>query len=90
MAVGKFLKDPQDVLDYQIDWSDWLGTDTISTSAWTVETGITKDSDTYSDTIAVIWVSGGTAGTSYELVNHIVTTAGREADRTITIVCADR
>ena len=80
-----FTKDPDATLDYQIDWSSWLGSDTISTSTWTVPSGITKDSDTASTTTTTIWVSGGTAGTSYELVNRIVTAAGRTDDRTIQI-----
>jgi len=44
--MTRFLKDPDAVLDYGFDWSDWLADgETISTSTWTVETGITKDSD---------------------------------------------
>lgn len=80
-----FTKDPQSVLDYQIDWSAWLDGDTISTSTWTVPSGITKDSDSASTTGVTIWLSGGTDGTDYELTNHIITAAGREDDRTITI-----
>lgn len=82
---NRFLKDPDAVLDYMVDWSDWLDSDTISTSTWTVTTGITEDSDTKSDTTTTIWLSGGTVGTEYELVNRIVTAGGREDDRTIMI-----
>ena len=32
--AAKFIKDPDAVLDYQADWSDWLGDDTISSSSW--------------------------------------------------------
>ncbi|MCK5783867.1 MAG: hypothetical protein KAH06_05430 [Desulfobacterales bacterium] len=86
----KFLKDPNAVLDYQADWSDWLGDDTISTSDWILPTGIIEDSATNTTTTATIWLSGGTAGTSYTLVNRIVTAGGRTEDRTITIVCQER
>jgi len=85
-----FTKDPDATLDYQIDWSDWLDSDTISTSTWTVPSGITKDSDTASTTATTIWLSGGTAGESYELVNQIVTAAGRTDDRTITVIVKER
>ena len=88
--MNRFLKDPDAVLDYQIDWSDWLDSDTISTSAWTVPTGLTEDSDSNTTTTATVWLSGGTAGTSYSVINHIVTAAGREDDRTITIKCRER
>lgn len=86
----QFIKDPDSVLDYQVDWSDWLDGDTISTSDWTVPTGITEDSDSNSTTSATIWLSGGTAGNEYECVNQIVTAAGRTADRTIVIKVEER
>ena len=81
--IKRWDKDPDAVLDYAINWATWLDTDTISTSTWTVESGLTKDSDTKTTTIATIWVSGGTLATSYSGVNHIVTAAGREEDRTV-------
>ena len=31
-----FLKDPDAVLDYSVDWSKWLAGDQIQTSAWLV------------------------------------------------------
>lgn len=86
MSSNTFHKDPEAVLDYVVDWEDWLDGDTISTSTWTVPTGITKDSDSNSTTTTTIWLSGGTVATRYALVNHIVTAAGREDDRTICVV----
>lgn len=85
-----FLKDPNAVLDYVNDWSDWLGTDTIVTSTWTPPTGITVDSHVSTDTSATVWLSGGTAGTTYSVVNRIVTAAGRTEDRTLTFRVVDR
>jgi hypothetical protein len=88
-----FTKDPNAVLDYQIDWSAWLlaaGADTINTSTWTVPTGITKASDTKTTTTTTIWLSGGTAGQSYALTNRIVTTGLRTEDRTIVIIVQDQ
>lgn len=85
-----FLKDPDAVLDYQLDWSDWLDSDTISTSEWIVPAGITNDSDTETTTTTTIWLSGGTAGTIYSLVNRIVTAGGRTQDQTIKIKCRER
>jgi hypothetical protein len=85
-----FEKDPDAVLDYTVDWSTWLGADTISTSTWTVPTGITEDSETEDTTTTTIWLSGGTVGAQYELVNEIVTAAGRTENRTITIRVNER
>jgi len=83
-------KDPAAVLDYIVDWTTWLDGDTIATSTWTVQTGITKDSDTNTTTGATIWLSGGVDGTTYELVNQITTAGLRTDERTFTILVRDR
>ena len=81
-----FRKDPEAVLDYHVDWSDWLGIDTIFSSSWSCDdSGITIDSDSATATVTTVWLSGGTVDEEYEVVNHIVTTAGREEDKTLTI-----
>lgn len=90
MSLGSIDKDPDAVLDYSVDWSAWLDTDTIATSAWTAATGITVDSDTNSTTIATVWLSGGTAGRNYAVTNRITTAAGRTDDRTIIIKVRER
>jgi hypothetical protein len=79
-------KDPSAVKDYSIDWSAWLAGDTISTSTWTVPAGITKDSDTKTNTFTTIWLSGGALFSRYRLTNRIVTTGGRTEDRSIEII----
>jgi len=80
------------VLDYQLDWSDWLtGFETIASSVWTTTPGITIDSQLNTNATAVIIVSGGVQGTVYSLRNVIVTTGGRTDSRTLTIrVVANR
>ncbi len=76
-------KDPDEVKDYGLLWASLLGTDTINTSTWTVPAGITKDSDSMTDTTTTVWLSGGTAGDSYFLLNRIMTAGGRTYDRTV-------
>lgn len=88
-----FIKDPQAVLDYKFDWSTWLGdVDTISSATVTPSSGLTLDgsSVTDSNTTVTAWLSGGTAGASYSAVCHIATVQGRQDDRTITIVVAEK
>lgn len=70
-------KAPTDVLDYELNWTRWLGTDTIATSSWEVPVGVTKESESNSTKRAVIWLSGGTTGQSYTLTNTITTAGGR-------------
>jgi len=81
-----FTKDPDAILDYSIDWSRYLATGvTISTSSWTVPSGITEDSDSNTTTTTTVVLSGGTADTDYSLTNHVVLSDGNEDDRSITI-----
>lgn len=81
-----FSKDPNAVLDYGVDWSAWLAPDedTIAASTWVVPDGLTKDSDSFTDTATTVWFSGGTLGERYEVVNRITTDQGRTEDRTLT------
>ena len=88
-----FYKDPDAVLDYKFDWSTWLPTgDTISTKTVTTESGITKDSDSITDssTSVTVWLSGGEANSSYQITCAIVTADGREDDRSMLISIRER
>jgi len=86
----RFVKDPDAVLDYQINWLAWLDGDTISTSEWEAPTGITIDSDSATTSATTVWLSSGTAGDSYLIVNRITTDGGRTDDRSITISVAEK
>jgi hypothetical protein len=83
-------KDPNSTLDYTINWSSWLTTDTISTVGWTIETGITQTATSNTTTTATIWLSGGEAGTEYTVTCRVTTTAGRIDERSIAIRVAQR
>ena len=81
---------PAAVLDYSVEWADWLGADVISTSSWSVPAGLTKDSDDKSATATTIWVSGGTDGVAYACRNTIVTASGRTNVRTLIVTVGTR
>jgi len=81
----RFTKDPDAVLDYTINWADWLDVDTISASSWASSTGITIDTDTNTTTTATVWLSGGRISESHTVTNSIITAAGRYEDRSITV-----
>jgi hypothetical protein len=85
-----YTKDPNAKLDYRIDWSAWLETDTIVTSTWAVPDGLTKVSDSHTTTTSTVWLSGGTLEASYTVVNHIVTAAGRENDHSFFILIQNK
>lgn len=82
-----FEQDPSDVLDYPFDWSLFLGSDTIQSSQFIADSGITVESDAILDTAhTVVWLSGPTAGRRYAVTNRIVTAGNRTKDWTIFIL----
>jgi hypothetical protein len=85
MNKATYSKEAGAILTYDFDWSDWLGTRTLSTSTWDVPAGITNDDDTNTTTRTFITLSGGTWGESYEIVNHIVASDGSEQSQSFTI-----
>lgn len=82
-------KDPSAVISYGFDFTSWLGTETILTSVWTVPAGITKDSDSKTNTTTTIVLSGGTTGQTYVITNTI-TTASRTEERSMYVPVDNR
>lgn len=62
-------------LDYKLDWSAYLGSDTISSVAWSV-TGATAGAASNTTTTATQRISGGSAGTPATARCTITTAAG--------------
>jgi hypothetical protein len=86
-----FRKDPKAKLQYGFDWSSWLDSgDTISTSVWTVPTGITEVSNANDDDSTTITLSGGTAGETYTVANKITTADGYIDERSFDVVVENR
>lgn len=82
-------KSPASIFDYTIDWTDELGGDTIVTSTWAVDNGLTQDSESETTTTTTIFVSGGVAGTVYQLTNTI-TSASRTYEQSIFVNVQDQ
>jgi len=101
-SIGSAKKDPDAVLDYGFNWgldSDypdkkpWLDLDNgeaISTSVWVIPDGLTEDSAEFGATATKVWLSGGTAGSSYTITNTITTSEGRTDERSMLIIVAER
>jgi hypothetical protein len=78
MILGTFIKQPSDTMDYDIDYTDWLTTgDNVSSVVITKDTGITVDSSFINDPRVKIWLSGGTAGTTYKVTCTMTSADGR-------------
>ena len=83
-------KDPDEVLDYTIDWEARLDGDTIATSAWTLPSGLSSSTDSNDDTTTTVRLAGGTAETKYTIKNRITTTDGRTMDESAEIFVRER
>ena len=87
-----FVKDTESILDYGLDWGPWLNGDTISTSQWFVDSGLSVvgGSETADDTKTSLFVSGGAVGEKYVLTNRITTVGQRTCERSFTIFVRER
>jgi hypothetical protein len=83
--LATITKDPNDKRLTGFDWDDdSLLTNratTITTSTWTVPSGLTAVSNSNTTTKTVVLLTGGTAGTDYTVTNHVVLANGEEFDR---------
>lgn len=78
-------KDPDEILDYQVDWTEkLLEGETIATSQFILDQGsVTIESSSQDDAVATVWLSGGVAGELAVLTNRIVTSELRTYDQSI-------
>ena len=91
MVLKTFIKDPDAVLDYAFDWTEWLqSSETISVYTISIGAGIIKDSDSETNGIVTVWLSGGTDGETYEVACKITTGLGRTDERTAMVEMSER
>jgi hypothetical protein len=91
-------KDPDEILDYSVDWSRFLGAATISSVAWSVDNasgvktsiasgatvnGIQNVSQTNTTTVATINLGLGTLNAEYKFYCRITDSTGSIAERVI-------
>jgi len=77
--MKKFDKQPSEVLDYDIDASEWLtqGDNIIGISVAVDDPGLSVNNTTVSDDRIKIWLSGGSDGVTYKVTTKISTDDGR-------------
>lgn len=86
MAMRFPDKDPDEVLDYALDWSRALAVDTIQSATITRPSGTVVLSGIDEDaTSQTVWLAGGVLGETSVLLFHIVTAGGRTMERSVSI-----
>lgn len=81
----KYTKDPNATLDYSLEWAEWLGEDTLTGAEWIAPEDLTVESSNFTNTLATVWLSGGTLQEKYTVTCRITTAGGRVDDRSISI-----
>lgn len=75
--ITAFEKRPDDVLDYDIDFSRWLDGDTLVNVTATATGTAIIDNSSVDAVAAKIWISGGDAGTDTTITAQVETLSGR-------------
>lgn len=87
-GAPQFLKTPGSLVDYAVDWRQWLAPgETIATSSWQATPTLPLSGAAEAGGIATTNVGGGAEGTTYRLTNSITTTGGRQDSRTLVLRC---
>ena len=92
--MNTYVKDPDARLDFAIDWTPFLGTDTIDTVEWLDPTPDTDpplvvEDEGLDGNTHVAYVSGGKLNRAYRVTSRVTTAEGRIQDETITIVITE-
>ena len=90
-------KDPDEIADFSVDWSRFLGTDTIASVVWLAEdtlltinvslNGLSNEiiliQPTNTDTVATARFASGVDGKRYKITCRITTADGKVFERNI-------
>jgi hypothetical protein len=105
MALKFPDKDPDEILDYSVDWSRYLGEDVITSVVWKIEdtdgtlntwedaevvNSLQRVSASNNDTVATIQLSLGDANTVYKIHCQITTDSGATTQRKIILKVRER
>ena len=89
---GYLLKNANAVLDYSFDWDAGLfapGEAISVDQGWTIVPdepgGLTVSSSSSGTTVTTVFLSGGESGAAYLVSSRVVTSQGREMQRSLTV-----
>lgn len=92
MAVlATFIQQPAEVLDYWLDYDDWLVDDDrlLSAQATVVPSGLNVSPIITNDTRISLWVSGGVDKTKYKIELTVGTFKGRAKQDEFILIIKD-
>ena len=82
--LDPYIKDPDSIRTFGIDWDSFLGGLSFSVSTWLVTNGtVAIDSNTTNTVFSLVKLSGGTVGEKCALRNRVTRSDGERDDQTI-------
>lgn len=87
MSTSWPSKDPDEKLDYRLNWTKPLDGDLVANSAWTLSanTGLTITANSFSNTETVVWLANGHVNKTHYITNTIHTDGGRIFTLTVSL-----
>lgn len=88
--LGRYTQQPNEVIDYPVDFTDWMAErvgDSIASYTVAATAGISIATHRRDGNVVTVVLSGGTSGTSYKATVRITTAAGlvKEAEFSVKI-----
>lgn len=79
MSIAKFSKQPADVQDYDVDFTDYLASfgDAGQGETTVADPGLTLVGHSLLGSVVKVWLAGGTDGSTYKITTTLTTTGGR-------------
>ncbi len=93
LSFGKWgIKDPDEALDFAVDWSRRLSGDHLAAVEFIVEeaAGVSLYDGWTTASAAMIWISGGTVGQTAQILCRVTTEGGRTMDQSLRLAIRDR
>ncbi len=95
-ALSGWIQDPDSVLDYTFDWSEWLRSGetitlyNVTTAPHNHTDALTANVSEVSDTKITVWLQGGVLNKKYHVTSTITTSDGREESATVVILIKNK
>lgn len=94
-TLAKFEKQPNDVQDYDFDFTDYIegcgeSVGAAHTFSAIADTGLDIDSTSIVSGIGKVWTSAGIDGESYKVTGTLETAGGRTKEAEITVKVKER
>jgi hypothetical protein len=83
-------KDPDEFLDYTIDWTDRMARSDTIDEANVITVGAEVSNVSVSGNVVTVWLSGGNSGSTANVQCTITTSGGRIMQQTVLLKIVDK